>query len=780
MSSFSILAISVLMLCAEKVKSQSHGDLRLVQQDSKNASFTAGRLEIFMNSAWGSICADNFDMIAADVACRQLCYFAAQEVETSFHTPYGRRVDGPIWLDEVSCNDADLLHILSCSHIGLQETDCDHFSDVAVKCTEQARLTHPNDMDVRVVGGDFKSQGMLEVHCNGTWAPVCPLHGIQFGKAEGDAVCRQLGYTESIRLWTSSLELVENTPVYTQQLECPEGAKNIESCGGTCGVSEGVSEDSLAVSQPSCVFINCTHSVPYGSLRLSQGSHITPGALEGRLEIFYDGKWNTVCSYDFDLIAANVSCKQLGFVKALNYTRSVESGFGEGATGSASLGGIHCTSEDSTLIQCTNNREQKNCTNLEDVAVFCTNFSFEPPTLGVKDKYVFSLKIFIAAVIGFLLFFIMFSVCLAVYKLHFTLIPYDTMKEQSTHGLYFTEYEGSSFSLDQKLPEFTEFSTSIDFEKYDKDSSEQQPWHKKRNTKMKNKSSSTLPSSVPPKSSLPTHPQNSFLPSPNSSTSTNPTATPIPLAPMTKKIKQERTYSMKDPVSKSLTTTTSPCLTPDKSTHVQPDVGNRTRQGSRSISKSSGSDQSLPLSKAELYKNIRKHLNQPKVQDPESGDRDPESGDRDPESGDSDKKLLPMKLESFQGIKRQSHPDMQAPESSNRDKRSPPVKPEPYEGIKRQMSHEIQAPVSSGSDQKFSLVMPEPYKGIRKVMSNHDETQASEGASDIDHSFSRVIMRHRQDQSQILDATAAPNSSAGSPATHTRHDQAHRVSFKLE
>lgn len=51
---------------------------------------------------------------------------------------------------------------------------------------------------------------------------------------------------------------------------------------------------------------------------------------EGRVEVFYNGEWGTVCDDDFSISAAQVVCRQLGFLDAESWSPSAKFGRGEG------------------------------------------------------------------------------------------------------------------------------------------------------------------------------------------------------------------------------------------------------------------------------------------------------------------------------------------------------------------------------------------------------------------------------------------------------------------
>lgn len=107
-----------------------------------------------------------------------------------------------------------------------------------------------------------------------------------------------------------------------------------------------------------------------GDVRLAgdqQGS-----SLQGRVEIYANGEWGTVCDDLWSIQNALVVCRQLGFRHAAKAARNSE--FGEGKHLRILLDDVQCQGTESSLLDCQHAAVGRhNCAHYEDAGVVCEN-----------------------------------------------------------------------------------------------------------------------------------------------------------------------------------------------------------------------------------------------------------------------------------------------------------------------------------------------------------------------------------------------------------------------
>ena len=115
----------------------------------------------------------------------------------------------------------------------------------------------------------------------------------------------------------------------------------------------------------------------------------TNSSHEGRVEVYHQGRWGTVCDDHWGMSEATVVCKMLNFTGAIR----VES-FGPGNSSFPILmDNVKCRGDEHTIAACQHDGwEMHNCFHSEDAGVVCRNDSVPSPE-GKHSLYTFGTSI---------------------------------------------------------------------------------------------------------------------------------------------------------------------------------------------------------------------------------------------------------------------------------------------------------------------------------------------------------------------------------------------------
>ena len=98
-----------------------------------DGSYNEGRVEVYYNGAWGTVCDDSWDIREARAVCRQLGFPDAVAAYQGSSVQDG---SGQIWLDDLDCKGYES-SLSSCTHRGWGSHNCGHGEDAGVRCSTQ-------------------------------------------------------------------------------------------------------------------------------------------------------------------------------------------------------------------------------------------------------------------------------------------------------------------------------------------------------------------------------------------------------------------------------------------------------------------------------------------------------------------------------------------------------------------------------------------------------------------------------------------------------------------
>uniref|UniRef100_A0A8C6VHR8 SRCR domain-containing protein n=1 Tax=Naja naja TaxID=35670 RepID=A0A8C6VHR8_NAJNA len=374
-----------LLLCLQVPSWAKHPKikLRLVGPRSQAGE---GRLEVLYKGQWGTVCDDDFNIHVANVACRELGY--DQAINWAHSAKYGSG-DGPIWLDNMRCSGTES-SLAECASNVWGVTDCNHNEDSGVVCTGPRRLNSAashiqlqiEEVRIKPILARAKlsspvTEGAVEVKLQGHWRQVCDAG---WTRNNTRVLCGMLGFPHDGQVATGfyRYDLTKKNTFWIHQIKCLGTEVHLGECK--------LHMLPKAQNQSACphgmhALVNCiagpefqpkkakltSHSKPKQEpqVRLRAGAHIG----EGRVEVLIGNQWGTVCDEGWNLPAASVVCRQLGYGTAREALSGAQLGQG---LGPIHLTRVRCRGHERSLVDCRSQRAaQTGCRHDNDVAVRC-------------------------------------------------------------------------------------------------------------------------------------------------------------------------------------------------------------------------------------------------------------------------------------------------------------------------------------------------------------------------------------------------------------------------
>ncbi|XP_042578547.1 deleted in malignant brain tumors 1 protein-like [Cyprinus carpio] len=172
----------------------------------------SGRVEVLHNGTWGTVCDDGWDLTDAAVVCREMG--CGDVIEAKSAASFGQG-SGTIWMDDVLCAGNEFT-LKSCSLNGWGIHNCTHQHDAGVIC-----------QSVRLVNGDNKCSGRVEVLHEQQWGTVCDD---DWDLTDAVVVCREMGCGNVNEAKSKAYFGQGSGPIWMDDVNCAGTESSLMNC----------------------------------------------------------------------------------------------------------------------------------------------------------------------------------------------------------------------------------------------------------------------------------------------------------------------------------------------------------------------------------------------------------------------------------------------------------------------------------------------------------------------------------------------------------------------
>ena len=224
---------------------------------------------------------------------------------------------------------------------------------------------------IGLVGGNFVYEGRVEVFLNSTWTTVCDDG---WDTTDADVFCRQIGFPGAEYSYGLAAFGQGSGKMQIRNVACTGTETDIRDCpfntdaNTACSNSEDVGVRCLRnISKAGCCIV-CGNIIFICMLMIGLINGTQGESSEGRIEVYRNNMWGTVCDDAFDRPDANTACRQWGAnTPAISYAGNAAYGQGSGPI---QLDNFLCQFTQDSLFYC-GVLTFHDCSHAEDAGVSC-------------------------------------------------------------------------------------------------------------------------------------------------------------------------------------------------------------------------------------------------------------------------------------------------------------------------------------------------------------------------------------------------------------------------
>ncbi|XP_019855599.1 PREDICTED: deleted in malignant brain tumors 1 protein-like isoform X1 [Amphimedon queenslandica] len=335
------------------------GSIRLVG----GTNSLEGRVEVCSGGSWGTVCDDYWDISDATVVCRQLGY----EPVSALGNAYFGQGSGTIVMDDVHCIGTES-GLTNCIHT--TSHNCVHSEDAGVRCAYNtgSAITGTVVLYRNGIASSSYYHGIVQLYYNSLWGNICD--DSYYNSAEANVICHQLGYTGASSYSRAGLTNygTDTNQMIIDDVNCANSNYlTLLQCSFSTYIDSGCTNTNSYDATVYCYTTRIWSSPYTGMLRLQGGIYSN----QGRVEVYCNGQWGTICDDGFDSTDARTVCKQLGYSSYSRYDHLALPG-----NQSKPIWSTYFSSTSSST--CFNSRNScpsssiTSCSHSEDVTVACS------------------------------------------------------------------------------------------------------------------------------------------------------------------------------------------------------------------------------------------------------------------------------------------------------------------------------------------------------------------------------------------------------------------------